>query len=68
MWRAYLDSFPPHDYKLFGPLHQEPGELVAQNFFNLVGLLDLDRHPHRVDRRLDQTTLVFCARNDYRVQ
>jgi len=36
-------GYPPQDYETFGPHHQEPREFVRQNFFQLVGLFNLDR-------------------------
>lgn len=63
-----LDGLPPEDEKGLGALCQEAGELVHQDVFDLVGLLDLDAYPYAVDGRLDQDTLVLVARNGQRSQ
>lgn len=58
---THLDRFPPQNEEALRPLLQESRELVNQDVFNLVGLLDLDADAHGVDRRLDQDALVFIA-------
>lgn len=63
-----LDRFPPQDDKVLRPHHHEPGELVAQDLLDLVGLLDGDADPDRVDRRFDQDAFLLVARNDHRRQ
>jgi len=40
--RRHLDGFPPQHDKALRTLHQESGELVAQDAFDLIGLLDLN--------------------------
>jgi len=46
--RRHLDGFSPQHDKAFRTLHQESGELVAQDTFDLIGLLDLDANADRV--------------------
>jgi hypothetical protein len=67
MW-SNLDGLPPEDEKGLGALCQEAGELVHQDMFDFVGLLDLDAYPYAVDGWLNQDTLVFVARNGQRGQ
>eukprot|EP01023_Acetabularia_acetabulum_P052221 TRINITY_DN57887_c0_g1_i1.p2 TRINITY_DN57887_c0_g1~~TRINITY_DN57887_c0_g1_i1.p2 ORF type:complete len:148 (-),score=18.54 TRINITY_DN57887_c0_g1_i1:71-514(-) len=62
------DGLAAENHKVLGALHQEPQELLAENHLNLVGLLDADRDPHRVDRRLDQHLLVLVTRDHQRVE
>lgn len=63
-----LDRFPAQNDKVLGSHHHEPGELVAENFLDFVGLLDGDADPDGVDARLDQDALLFVARNDDRIE
>ena len=62
------DGLAAENHKVLGALHQEPQELLAENHLNLVGLLDADRDPHRVDRRLDQHLLFLVTRDHQRVE
>lgn len=63
-----LDRFPPQDVEGLCSLRQESRELVHQDVFNLVRLLDLDAYPHAVYRRLDVHLLVLVSRHCKRVQ
>ena len=57
-----------HDDELFRALHQEAGELVAENRFNLVLLLDLNGHSNAVHGRLDEALFHVCTRDCHGVQ
>lgn len=46
----YLNRFSTHNQKLFRSLHKETGKFMTENFFDIVGLLDTNRNPNRVDR------------------
>ena len=63
-----LDGLSSQDDKVLCTLHEEAGKLVAQNLFNLVGLLDADADAHRVDGELDKHLLVLIATDGDRVQ
>ena len=63
-----LDRFPPKDDEALCSLLQEPCELVDQNVFDLICLLDLDAYAHAVDAGLDEDALVLVARNGEGVQ
>ena len=63
-----LDWFAAENRKLLGALHEEPRESVCEHLFQLVGLLDLDRHAHCVDGRLDKGALGLVTRDDERVE
>ena len=56
---SHLDGFSPQHDEALRALHQESGELVAQNTFDLIGLLDLDANADRVHRGLDEHPLIF---------
>ena len=49
-----LDRHPPQDHKGLCTHHQETGELVREDALNVVGLLDADGQPDRVDGGFDQ--------------
>ncbi len=61
--RSNLDGLPPENEEGLGTLCQEPGKLVDQDVFDLVGLFDLDADPYAVDAGLDEDTLVLVAGN-----
>ena len=63
-----LDRFPPEDNKALCSLLQEPCELVDQNVFDLICLLNLDAYAHAVDAGLDEDALVLVTRDGKRVQ
>jgi hypothetical protein len=65
---TYVDRSPAHDDKLLRALHQESREFMAEYLLDLVGLFDLDRHPDRVDRRLDQTAFILAACDHHGVE
>lgn len=58
---AYLDRFPPQNEESFCSLCQEARELVHQNVFYLIRLLDLYADPHAVDAWFYQDLLVLVA-------
>lgn len=62
-----LDFFPPQDHKVFGSSHHEAHKLMAQKFLDLIGLLDGDGYPNRVDRWLDQNPFLLISRNNHRI-
>lgn len=63
-----LDWLPPHDVEGLGSLGQEPCELVDQDVFNLICLLDLDAYAHTVDTGLDVHAFLGVPRHGERVQ
>ena len=65
---AYLDRFPPQDEESFRALRRESRELVNQDVFYFVRLLDLYADPHAVDAGLDQDPLVLVSRYGQGVQ
>ena len=48
-----FDLFTTQDDKVFCPTHHKPGEFVAQQFFNLVCLLDGNGNTNAVDGRFN---------------
>jgi len=63
-----LDRLPPHNVEGLGSLRQEPCELVDQDVFNLICLLDLDAYAHTVDAGLDVYAFMLIPRYGKRVQ
>ena len=59
--QTYRDGFPAQHDEALGALHHEAREFVAQDAFDFICLFDLDAHPYRVDRGLDQHALVLIA-------
>ena len=57
-----LDRFSPQDEERFRPLRQKARKLVNQDVFNLVCLLDLDRHPDAIHAGLHQDPLILVPR------
>lgn len=49
-----FDRGPPEYDETLCTHHQEPRKLVGQDLFQFVGLFDLDRESHTVDRGFDQ--------------
>lgn len=68
IWSTDLDGFPSQNEERFGALCQEAGELVDQDVFDLVCLLDSNADTDAVDGGLDQDTLVLVAGNGQGVQ
>jgi hypothetical protein len=60
---AYLDWFPSQDEEGFCPLRQESRELVDQDMFNFVCLLDSDAHANTVHAGLNQNLFILIPRN-----
>lgn len=60
---TYLDWFPPQDEEGFCALCQESGELVHQDMFNFICLLDPDAHTNTVHAGLNQDLFVLIPRN-----
>ena len=58
-----LDGFPSQNEERLGTLCQEAGELVDQDVFDLVCLLDSDADADAVDTGLDEDTLVLVTRD-----
>jgi hypothetical protein len=46
---TYLDWLSTQNDKVLGTRGQETHKLLAKNFLDVVGLLDLDADAHRVD-------------------
>jgi len=65
---SHLRGLSSHDHELLGSLHQEAGELVAEDGLDLILLLDLDGHAHAVDRGLDEALLVGGTRDGHGVE
>jgi hypothetical protein len=63
-----LDRFPSQDDEALRSLLQEPCELVDQDVFDLVCLLDLNAYAHAVDARLNQDSFILIARYGEGVQ
>mmetsp|Transcript_18745 Transcript_18745/g.47431 ORF Transcript_18745/g.47431 Transcript_18745/m.47431 type:complete len:253 (-) Transcript_18745:48-806(-) len=51
-----------HD-EVFRAHHQKAGELLCQDLFHLIRLLDFDADSHRVDRAFDHHLLVLITRD-----
>ena len=62
-----LDWLPAHDIERLGSLGQEACELVDQDVFNLICLLDLDAYAYTVDTRLDVHAFFRVSRHGKRV-
>jgi hypothetical protein len=62
-----LDGLPSENEERFGTLCQEAGELVDQDVFDLVCLLDPDADADAVDTGLDEDTLVLVTGDSQRV-
>lgn len=52
-----LDGLAPEHDEALGAHHHEPHELLAEDAFDVVSLLDEDGHADRVDGRLDEDAL-----------
>jgi hypothetical protein len=65
---ANLDGLPAEDEEGLGPLGQEAGELVDQDVFDLVGLLDLDADTDAVDAGLDKDAFIVVSRDGQGVE
>ena len=63
-----LDGFPSEDEEGLCTLCQEAGELVDQDVFDLVCLLDPDADADTVDAGLDKDTLVLIAGDSQGIQ
>jgi hypothetical protein len=63
-----LDGLPSQNEKRLCTLGQEASELVNQNVFNLIGLLDSDADTDAVDTGFDKDTLILVARDGQGVQ
>jgi len=66
--KTYLCGLASHDDELLCTLHQEAGKLVAQNFFDFVGLFNFNGHSDRVNGWLDQASLILTSGNNHLVQ
>lgn len=55
--------FPTEDDETLRSLHHEASELVAQDVFDFIGLLDLDAHAYRVYGRFNQDPLTLVTRD-----
>jgi hypothetical protein len=60
------DRLATKDHERFCTLHHETRELVAEDGFDLVCLLDLNAHTDRVDRRLNENALILVTRDSKR--
>lgn len=61
-----LDGHAPEDDEGLGAHHEEAGKFVGEDALDVVGLLDLDAEPDRVDRGLDEDLLGRVAGDDER--
>lgn len=65
---TYLYWLASKDHKAFCSLRQETHELVGQDLFNLIRLLDRNADTQRVHRGFDQDLFLVVTANDHRVQ
>lgn len=60
--RVPINGFTPQNRKLLSSLHQNARELVNENGFQLVRLLDQDADADRVEAGFNQDFLFFISR------
>jgi len=63
-----LDLFPSENDEVLGPSHHELGELVAQQFLDLVRLLDCNGYSNRVNGRFYEYPLLLVPGDNHWVQ
>lgn len=59
--KTYRDRLSPQDDKPFSSHRHEPGKLFTQDSLNLIGLLDGNGQPDRVDGRFNEDAFVFVS-------
>jgi len=64
----YLNRLPPQNEERLSALRQKPSELVNQDMFYFIGLLDLYTDAYTIDTRLDEDLLVLVSRYCQRIQ
>jgi hypothetical protein len=64
---THLDGFSPQNNKILGTHHHESGEFMTEDTFDIILLLDANRHANRVDRGFDQDLFFLVARDCERV-
>mmetsp|Transcript_28364 Transcript_28364/g.69874 ORF Transcript_28364/g.69874 Transcript_28364/m.69874 type:complete len:203 (+) Transcript_28364:273-881(+) len=63
-----LHGHTPQHLERLRPLRQEPHELPTQNLLKLIRLFHPDVDARAVDGTLDETPLVFVARDEHGIQ
>ena len=64
---SYLNRLPPQNKERFRALRQKTRELVNENMFYFIGLLDLYTDAYTIDTRFDEDLLVLVSRDRERV-
>jgi len=59
--RAHLNRLSPKNDEILGAHHHESREFVTKNAFDIVLLLDPNRHADRIDRGLDEHLFFLVA-------
>ena len=63
-----FDGLSPQDNEVLGTHHHEPGELMTEDFFDLVGLFNGNTDSDRIHRCLDENALLLVTRDHYWIQ
>ena len=66
--QAYLHRLPTKDEEGLGSLGQKSCELMHENMFYFVGLLDLDTDADAVYARFNEDLFVFVPGNCQRIE
>ena len=66
--QAYFDRLPTKDEERFGALREKSCELVYEDVFYFIGLLDLDTDADAVYAGLDEDLFVFVPRDSQRIE
>jgi hypothetical protein len=60
---THLNRLPPQNNKVLCTHHHESGKFMTQDTFDIILLLDANRHSDRVDRRFDEDLFFLIARD-----
>ena len=59
--QTYQHRFPSQNDKIFSTSSEESCQLVCQDPFNIICLLDFDTNPYRVDGWLNEDLFILIA-------
>jgi hypothetical protein len=60
---AHLDRLSSQNNEILCTHHHESGEFMTEDTFDIILLLDANRHANRVDRRFDEDLFLFVTRD-----
>jgi hypothetical protein len=60
---THLDRLPPQNNEILGTHHHESGEFMTEDTFDIIRLLDANKHANRVGRGFEEDLFLLVTRD-----